>query len=239
MSTARIKKDSPKRENANKTIVFLLPGDIFSHNFLMSWTRTLVLLPDWGITPQVRWTIGSNIYKIRNDILMGKDVKGKDQQPFEGKLKYDYLMWVDSDQVWDPAQFKRLYDTMEANPNLHILSGVYIKNNNRQYVSVINKDHPDFPGHKAGFLLPEDLRDKKKLIEVEFTGMGFMMVRYGVFEALDYPWFVPLSYSYLNDTVIGYTSEDAGFSKRARDAGFPTFIDPTIIVGHEKPVILR
>ncbi len=205
----------------------------------MSWTRTLLALPEYGIKPQVRWTIGSNIYKVRNDILMGDKGKGRDQKPFMGQLKYDYLMWIDSDQVWEASQLKRLFDTMETSDDLHILSGVYLKNNNREYTSVVNINHPDFPGKKAGFLLPEDLRNKHKLIEVEFTGLGFMMVRYGVYEALEYPWFIPLSYSYLNDTIIGYTSEDSSFCKRAKDTGFNTYIDPTVIIGHEKPIILR
>lgn len=222
-----------------KTVVFLLPGEIFSNNFLRSWTTTLLKLPEYRIKPQIRWTIGSNVYKVRNDILMGGKTQGKNQKPFHGKLNYDYLMWIDSDQVWDPAQFKRLFDTMEGSSNLHILSGVYLRNDKTNYTAVVGKNHPDFPPDKIGFLQPADLRRKKKLIQVEFTGMGFMMVRYGVMEAIDYPWFAPLAYTFDNDRVVGFTNEDAAFCRRASEKGFYTYIDPTLVIGHEKPTILR
>lgn len=227
-------------------VVFCIPGEIFSNNFLKSWTRLILKFPEYKVSANVRWATGTNIFKIRNDILLGNSFKGRDQKPFHGKLQYDYIMWIDSDQVFEPEQFERLLITMEApeNKKLGIISGVYLKsagteNNPMQTTSVINFDHPDFPGHQAGFLTLNDIERKRKLIPVEFTGMGFMLVRYGVFESLDYPWFIPLSYSYDNDKVVGYISEDASFCKRAKDAGFLTFIDPTVIVGHEKPVILR
>ena len=34
-------------------------------------------------------------------MCLGADVlRGKDQKPFDGKLDYDFIMWIDSDQVF-------------------------------------------------------------------------------------------------------------------------------------------
>lgn len=239
MPTTRIKKPKQTNQKNFKKVIFLLPGELFSNNFLRSWTKLLLKLPEYEITPDVHWTVGTNIYKIRNDMLMGKNDKGPDQKPFQGKLKYDYIMWIDSDQVFTPEQFKKLLNTMEKNNEIHILSGIYLKDNNRDYTSVVGTNHPEFPGKKAGFIVPADIRGKTKLIEADFTGMGFMLVRYGVFESLSYPWFLPIQYSYLKNTIVGFTSEDASFCKRARDKGFKTYIDPALIIGHEKSAILR
>lgn len=77
---------------------------------------------------------------------------------------------------------------------------------------------------------------KEDLVEVAYTGMGFMLVKRGVFEKLEYPWFRPIEKK-IGD-MVDFTMEDVAFCLRAKEAGFKIFIDPAVKVGHEKNVVL-
>ena len=62
-----------------------------------------------------------------------------------------------------------------------------------------------------------------------------------VFEKIGYPWFPPIweEIELPNKIVMkDFTSEDVGFCRTAISKGFKIFIDPNIIVGHEKSRIL-
>jgi GT2 family glycosyltransferase len=74
------------------------------------------------------------------------------------------------------------------------------------------------------------------LIEVSYTGMGFMLVRKEVFESLEYPWFRPLE-KRIGD-MVDFTMEDVAFCLKAKEKGFGIFVDTGVRVGHEKRVVL-
>jgi len=187
----------------------------------------------------MRWAVSSNVYGVRNLCLMGEAEFGPSQKPFHGTIDYDYIMWIDSDSVFTPEQFQSLLDQMEVNPKLYILSGVYIKENQKEYTAVLKWNDGYFDKHGSSkFLIPKDLRGKKSLMKVDFTGMGFMLVRKGVFEKLTYPWFQPMGIQNHGQS-IGFIGEDAAFCLRAKEKGFDSYIDPKISIGHEKPTILR
>lgn len=187
----------------------------------------------------MRWAVSSNIYGVRNLCLMGEAEFGPNQKPFQGTIDYNYIMWIDSDSIFTPEQFKSLLDQMEENINLHILSGVYIKENQKEYTAVLKWNDAYFDKHGSSkFLTPKDLKGKTKLIKVDFTGLGFIIIRKGVFESLTYPWFQPMGIQNKGQSV-GFAGEDAAFCLRAKEARFDTYIDPKISIGHEKPIILR
>ena len=220
-------------------VIFCLPGRTFSNNFLRSWTDLLLSCSSFEVEAITRFAVTSNVYSVRNLCLMSQPEKGSDQKPFQGQIPYDYIMWIDSDSVFEPLQFASFLDQMEENKNLHILSGVYLKEFTREYTAVLEWKNDYFRKYgRPQFLTPKDLKGKTKLIKVEVSGMGFMMVRFGVFEKITYPWFQPMGISD-GEKTVGFTGEDASFCIRAKEAGFDTWIDPKIVIGHEKPVILR
>ena len=83
---------------------------------------------------------------------------------------------------------------------------------------------------KCDFMIkaPDDLKDKTELIEVKANGMGFMLVKREVFDAILDP-FEPLDPDQW---------EDFTFQQKAKNAGFNSYIDPQLIIGHEKKVVL-
>jgi GT2 family glycosyltransferase len=70
------------------------------------------------------------------------------------------------------------------------------------------------------------------LTEVGFNGFGFMLIKRGVFEAVEYPWFEPHFTTY--DNVRDFSGEDTGFCIKARRKGFKILVDIAVKVGHEK-----
>jgi len=84
------------------------------------------------------------------------------------------------------------------------------------------------------------LEGKKELIEVDYTGFGWLLVKKGVFESLDYPWFKPLWHEMNKEElkIKDFSSEDVSFCKQVREKGYKIYIDPEIRVGHEKKFII-
>ena len=85
-----------------------MPGKTFSDNFLKSWTDLLDELPKYNIQWGLSQKYHVNRYFVCNSCLGGSSIGGKNQKPFQGKVDYDYLMWIDSDQVFKPKDFLNL-----------------------------------------------------------------------------------------------------------------------------------
>jgi hypothetical protein len=89
--------------------------------------------------------------------------------------------------------------------------------------------------------MKSDEEIKDKYISVAYNGMGFFACRKGVIEKLKYPYFTyPLIEMEGEDGVMiqDTCSEDVAFCKNLKDAGFDIMVNTTIIVGHEKTLII-
>ena len=217
-------------------VIFCLPGRTFSDNFLKSWTNLVTELPKHNIKWAMSQKYHVNRYFVCNSCLGGSSIGGKNQKPFQGKVDYDYLMWIDSDQVFEPWQFFNLLNKAKET-NTSILSGLYLMQGGEVFATVEDWDKEFFK--KNGyfkFLTPEDVSSRKEIFKVSYTGFGWLLVKKGVFESLDYPWVQPTWFD--EDGIREMTTTDCGFMHRAAEKGFDTYIDPTIIVGHEKTQIL-
>lgn len=214
-----------------KTIVFCFPGDSFSGAFLRSWSDVLNYCIRNDITPVLSTCYSNNIYFVRNMCLGGDARLGIEQKPFNGSLKYDYLMWIDSDIVFTADYIVRL-----MNHDCDIISGIYMMEDGKHFATVKDWNQEYFKQNGSfKFLTTQDIVEEK-LIEVSYTGMGFMLVKYGVFEKLDYPWFEPRKHKI--DNMVDYSMEDVAFCIKAREHGFPIKVDTSIRVGHVKKVVL-
>jgi GT2 family glycosyltransferase len=166
-------------------------------------------------------------------MCLGADVlRGAQQKPFDGKLAYDYLMWIDSDVLFTPQQFARL-----LSHQCDIVAGLYLMEDGKHFAAVRDWDEEHFAKHGSfRFLTPGMLEGEEKLVEVAYTGMGFMLVKQGVFEKLEYPWFKPIEKKI--GEAVDFTMEDVSLALRARELGVKVLVDPQVRVGHEKTVVL-
>lgn len=217
-------------------IIFCLPGREFSGKFLQSWTELIYACLSNGIQPIMSQHYSPLLYYVRNMCLGGDNIQGIKQNPFQGKIDYDYIMWIDSDMVFTPDQFFKLLDA-----NKDIVSGVYKMHNNYHYATVEKWDHDYFVKHGSyEFLNQDSIKQKNDLFPVAYTGFGWMLVKKGVFESLEYPWFQPIWKEYERDgkKIKEFTMEDVAFCDMIKDKGFDIWVDPKIIVGHEKMMVL-
>jgi hypothetical protein len=217
-------------------IVFCLPGRTFSNNFLQSWTTLLQYLPKYGITPILSNSYSPLLYYVRNQCLGGDSTRGVKQLPFDGKLEYDYTMWIDSDMVFTVNDFIGL-----LNMNKDIASGIYKTLDGKHYATVENWDKDYYAKNgNFEFLTDKLIGERKKPFEVEYTGFGWVLIKKEVFESLEYPWFQPIweEFEVQGKKFREFTMEDVSFCRTIVKNGYKIYVDPTLKIGHEKSCIL-
>ena len=206
-------------------IIFCLPGASYSGRFLQNWTSLLSELPKYNITYILSQHYLCNIYHARTKCLDVSLHLGVDQKPFGGKIEYDYIMWIDSDVIFEPSDFFRL-----LKHNKDIVSGLYLKKPKGHTLNDIPYEFACLKESDKGLFTTEV---NGELIEVFGNGMGWMLVKKGVFEKTPFPWFGPMI------TGLDFNGEDIAFQVRAKDVGFNSYVDTSIVLGHEKDVVLK
>lgn len=138
-------------------IVFCLPGNNFSGRFLDCWSNLLVSLPKYNIQPILSRSESCNIYYVRN-MCLGADVsRGPNQKPFNGEIDYDYLMWIDSDIIFEASQLLSLLGRRE-----NIVAGVYAMQGGQQLAVVKDWDEKFFESFGCfQFLTQKDIEGKR------------------------------------------------------------------------------
>jgi GT2 family glycosyltransferase len=119
--------------------------------------------------------------------------------------------------VFNYDNFKRLLSL-----DLNIVSGIY-----RAASGVICSGYMDNGS-------PKTIRDIKEIapFEVDFTGFGFTLIKKGVFEKMEAPFFIK------ENGKEKYYIDDIAFGIKAKEAGFKIMLDPLTIVGHEKKLVI-
>lgn len=161
----------------------------------------------------VSFLIGSLVYDSRNKLA------GLAMQ-----MEADYIMWFDSDMVFQPDTLERMMDVMDKNPDIDILSGLYVRRGAPFTPVIFSKlevnEHgeldwddvvniPDEPFEVAGCGFGCVLMKTDCLYEIASKENGGM-------------WFTP----------IAGAGEDCAFCIRARESGYKIWCDPRIDLGH-------
>jgi hypothetical protein len=208
-------------------VIFCIPGSKFSNKFLKSWTNLTKELYKKDIEYELQSWYAPNIYYIRGNLLGGNRKQGQYQTPWNGEKDYDYIMWIDSDIIFKPEHFFKLLEH-----DKDIVSGLYLRQPLEDGLEAIPVAYACFDSHKQA-ISTADPKVNGELIKVWSNGMGWMLIKKGVFEKVEYPWFGPIPIG------LGYHGEDISFQLRAKDAGFDSYVDTSIVVGHEKEVVLN
>lgn len=231
-------------EKKRPLVVFVIAGKSFTPGFFDSWFRFLM-----SMTNNERpFNIGMyrcytpEIYHCRIYAVGGHPLKGPQQIPWQGEVPYDYMFWLDTDIVFTPEQVLALYNRMERQPEVDVLSGVYLMQNALMSTVVADWDD-DFFNENGHYKLytPEELQELKQkrsdgLVQSFAAGMGFMIIRKGVFERIRYPWFGPRYHERYH--TCEFASEDISWCANLKDAGINVYVDPDVMLGHEKTKIL-
>ena len=229
---------------SKKKIIISVPGDKFSNNFLISWTRCLYALWDSAKYEVMIAPGTSSFVSFARMKTLGLDVlRGKDQKAFNG---VDYFAWItiDSDIVFTPECIFELLAALEITP---VVAGHYSMADGKSYAAVKDWDTDFFAKNGTfKFLEKTDLENwqnetKQLFMPVSYTGLGFFGARKEVLESLKYPFFdAPLqNMKGPNDIdLVDICSEDVAFCKNIQAAGFTINLHTGLRVGHEKPIVL-
>ena len=178
----------------------------------------------------------------RCKVLGANVLRGPNQIPWDGKLNYDYQLWIDSDIVFDTNKFWQLMDLAlpENGEEKEIAAGWYATEDGHTTSVAHWLDEEDFAknGGVMNHETVESITRKKKPFTVDYTGFGWVLIKKGVFERLEYPWFAPKMQVFDSGKVQDMCGEDVSFCLDAKKEGIVTWCDPRIRVGHEKTRII-
>lgn len=141
----------------------------------------------------------------------------------------DYLMFIDLDIIFTPAQLGRLFQSEHD-----IICGLYFLKNPAEAIPCFNTLTPGKRDIVAG-----------EVIEVARAGTGFMRIHRNVFETMRKRSMIYGAdhskglYHFFPQYIAGsrYVTEDWAFCDRARELGFMIMLDTGVQVGHEGRII--
>ena len=240
--------DEIKERMRGKAIVFCLPGRGCSYQFLKSFVQLCFDLVQNQMSIQISQDYSSMVNFARCKCLGANVLRGPKQIPWDGKLKYDYQLWIDSDIVFSTEKFWQLCDLAVPGPDKdgiaqaekEIVAGWYATEDGHTTSVAHWLDEDDF--RKNGGVMNhetvESISRKKKPFTVDYTGFGWVLIKNGVFEKLEYPWFAPKMQVFESGDVQDMWGEDVSFCLDAQDSGYEIWADPRIRVGHEKTRVI-
>lgn len=220
-----------------KSIVFCLPGRGVSYIFLKNFVQLCFDLVQAGASIQISQDYSSMVNFARCKVLGANVLAGPDQIPWQGKLQYDYQLWIDSDIVFNTDAFWAIFDM-----DKDIAAGWYATEDGRTTSVAHWLEEEDFA--KNGGVMNHEMVDtignRKKPFTVDYTGFGWVLIKNGVFEheQIKYPWFAPQMQVFESGNIQDMCGEDVSFCLDAKKAGFEIWCHPQVRVGHEKTRII-
>ena len=233
-----------KERMRGKTIVFCLPGRGCSYIFLKNFVQLCFDMVQNGMSIQISQDYSSMVNFARCKVLGANVLRGPKQIPWDGKLEYDYQLWIDNDIVFDTNKFWQLCDmAIDAEGNEKEIAAGWYATEDGQTTSVAHWLEEDDFRNNGGVMNHETLDSiakRKKPFTVDYTGFGWLLIKNGVFEdkGMPYPWFAPKMQVFESGEVQDMCGEDVSFCLDAKEAGFEIWCDPRIRVGHEKSRVI-
>lgn len=157
----------------------------------------------------VAFQVSSLVYTARNELAATAI-----------RLEADFILWLDSDMVFEPDTLKRLLGDYKAGKG-DIISGIYF----RRVPPFTPVLYDKFEIQKEGTLYSHPVKIPDEIFEVEGCGFGCVLMPTDVlFDVMG-------KYGQPFDPIKG-NGEDLSFCWRARQCGYKIVCDPGISCGH-------
>jgi hypothetical protein len=213
-------------------VVITTPGSKMESAYVRSLLGTIQTLEANNITWTYQNEYASLVTNAREATITGsRNLEVFNSAPGKGQYTYDKLFCIDSDIVWNPEHFLKLYTS-----DKDVISGVYFEAQGADAMIHRNKD--DYrPMTRQEIELFQQLGEP---LEVYGVGLGFMCVKQGVFEGLKRPWYGLGKVVQEIDGVVYELplGEDLYWCDRVAQNGHQVYVDPTVVVGHVKSNIV-
>jgi hypothetical protein len=210
-------------------VVICTPGFNLMGVYVKSLLATIDQLNKRGISWAYSNEYSSHVADARETTASGTKVNSyTENTPFAGVLTYDKMFWIDSDIVWTPEDFIKLYES-----DKDVVSGAYCAPSGEVMA---------YPEMLRSGYAHQQVLEMTDPIEIEGIGFGFVCVKKGVFESLSRPWFQSTSKEALdeegNTINLPIMGEDLSWCERVRKNGFKIWFDPKVQLTHHKTVRL-
>lgn len=213
-------------------IVFCLPGKTCTATHRNSWINAIPEFHKRNIDIDFRDYYSSDIYNCRNYIVRGSYKEDfNSDKPFGG-MHYDFMMWIDSDVAFNAEDILKLIEN-----DVDIVCGA-VPIAYGIDIAGFWKNHKDINGNiDTTYRYPLSKIDNiplndKGLLEIDFTGFGFICVKRGVFESIGYPYFKTRTCNHIYGETHAL-SEDLGWCMSAKECEYKIFTDPSVKVLHD------
>jgi hypothetical protein len=209
-------------------LVIATPGHSMISGYVKCLMATMDILNQNDIS--VAWTseYSSNVSDAREVTLAGTFQNSlTETKPFEGRLTYDKILWIDSDITWEPEDVLKLY-----NSDKDIISGAYL---------IATGDVMAYKEKLGKPYSYDEVKQMTEPVEIYSAGFGFICFKSGIFEKMPRPWFQAFPTETEIDGkpyVFNMLGEDISLCHRAKSLGFQIWLDPTVKVTHHKTVKL-
>jgi hypothetical protein len=241
-------KNEPLDRISGKKLILCLPGEVYSGDFLSNLFGFITTLIAKDCNVMMAQTGSSCIHRLRNACGGGHPLEGILQTPFKrDRVDYDYILWIDSDIIFTFNDFNKLlevdkevatgwYYDKDGNPACGFIEKTVNKYRKKKSDPVLN--HPLYDKDKIyEFKFDEDITEKTDPYPIDWCGMGWMLIKKGVMEKVQYPWFAPRNVR-VSENLIDCLSEDISFQINLQEAGVEVWMHPGARVGHEKTRVL-
>ena len=210
-------------------VVIATPGLLMQSQYVQSLMKTTQWLCDQGMSYTYLNQYSSFVASAREKTAT--DSEEHDWEALEiadGRFTYDWILWIDSDIVWEPSVVERL-----LSHNKDIVSAVVpaTASGGLTAMRLTNRSEPKQ-------IVWTDLALDDEPVEVDGVGFGMVAIKYGVFEGTPRPWFIIRKARIPSVQFPVNYGEDYSACLNMKDAGFRVWIDPLARVEHIKQVNL-
>lgn len=191
-------------------LIGIATGGTVRSETMASVMGAVEVLKGHGVWVDVNLQIGGYVAHNRNNLARETLKRG-----------FDYLMFIDNDQTFQPSAIQRLLDH-----DKDIVAAMYNARPapGKPTVSVVKMVDPEKDPRKGKEYITEF---PAQLFTCYGTGTGFMLINANVFKKMSAPWFV----AYEEENGEHHT-EDIEFCRKAGELGYEIWISPSIKVGH-------
>ena len=206
--------------NDRPRLAICVPGNSYSWQWMFYFVELFPYLLN-NFRLNVNFSSGCNIYEVRNGAA-NTVLSFKEGVP-------DYVLWIDSDNCVTVDGFCRLKDALDKIPEACAVGAWYTYLHQDGTVDVAAGTVGDQAQHPKVYAIRS--MHEGELMEVDYIGFGFLLMRGEALKALGKNPFKPMA---MENTACGFEIDDVAFCRAAREKGYKFFLHPKVNAPHLK-----
>lgn len=201
-----------------KTLALCLPGETFNSKYLMN------------VLDLYKY-VGANYatHPYNSHCSGGADLVRWALTSIINQREYDYVLWMDDDNLLSTDHFKLLMAALDNYPDIDLIAGWCPTELGSVSAGIFQASGP-----QEGLLEPltlEEIQSAKGLINIDWTGFPGVLMRGSLLRKLGADAWLKIPEPRI---PWGSFGEDASFCKRARAIGAHLALDPRVQIPHLK-----